>query len=172
MSSEQPAERNTTSEFYGAFDAFRSFYKRGPESEDDLKQPGVKVHQTDTFMWLLDFDQEKEDELQKLMVPFTTSMQEAQRGRRFALIFGMGEKDGGKDKTLQAMEGSADHCGFIASVPWNAEIDDVVVLLEGFSTPFVLRKCTSELSQGEPRWRQSISPCRVLAGTRGRPTSI
>lgn len=130
---DEEKEKDPASEFRDAFEAFREFYNKGPKSEDDLKRPGVKVHQSGIFMWLLEFDKEKEDELQKRMIPFTTSIQEAQKGRRFALLSGWG---GRKTKVGDR--------GFIASVPYNAEKQDLVVMLEGFSTPFVLRKCEED----------------------------
>ncbi|KAK7912154.1 hypothetical protein PG985_014635 [Apiospora marii] len=101
-------------------------------------------------MWLLDFDEEVEADLQRRMVPFTAPFQEAQRGRRFAVlgppstgnVAGDGDNratndDGGDDGTGASEEGNND---FMGTVPWDAENGDYCVLLEGFRTPFVLRK--------------------------------
>ncbi|TDZ34324.1 Heterokaryon incompatibility protein 6, OR allele [Colletotrichum spinosum] len=145
------AETSRSNEFFEAAAAFRRFYARGPESEEDLVAPGIRVHQTMIFMWLLDFDEETEAELQKQMVPYTVPFQEAQRGRRFAVL---GTRVAAETETLRnGAEAGSDRQGgkkryatkqaanyLMATLPWNAEIEDYVVLLEGFSTPFVLRR--------------------------------
>lgn len=126
-------------EFTEALKAFRSFYKEGPESEADLKRPGIRVHQTAIFKWLLDFDEKEEDDLQRRMVPYTMSMQEASRGRRYAALAGKSIKKKREDKKLGKRDFGMDDRGFIANVPWNAEKKDLIVMFEGFSTPFVVR---------------------------------
>lgn len=133
-------DQDLASEFPDALEAFQSFYKEGPESEADLEKPGIRVHQTAIFKWLMDFDEEKEDDLQRRMVPYSVSMQEASRGRRYAALSGKSIKKKREDKKLGKTEFGMDDRGFIANVPWNAEKKDLIVMLEGFSTPFVVRK--------------------------------
>lgn len=141
VTSEKAGDSNDANgEFSDALQAFQSFYKQGPESEEDLVRPCIRVHQTAIFKWLLDFDEEKEDELQRRMVPYTVSMQEASRGRRYAALSGKSIKQKREDKKLGKKDFGMDDRGFIANVPWNAEKKDLVVMLEGFSTPFVVRK--------------------------------
>ncbi|KAK7953079.1 heterokaryon incompatibility protein [Apiospora saccharicola] len=132
-------------EFFAGLAAFRRFYARGPESAEDLEAPGIRVHQTGLFMWLLDFDEEVEADLQHRMVPFTAPLQEAQRGRRFAVL---GKPSNGKAAATDVEDKSDDGTGadekvdnhFMGTVPWDAENGDYCVLLEGFRTPFILRK--------------------------------
>ena len=136
--------------FFAGLDAFKRFYARGPESEEDLEAPGIRVHQTGLYMWLLDFDEEVEADLQHRMVPFTAPFQEAQRGRRFAVLGkpstgnvpsdgdSRATNDDGSDDGTGAGEEADNH--FMGTVPWDAESGDYCVLLEGFRTPFILRK--------------------------------
>ncbi|KAG9256000.1 heterokaryon incompatibility protein-domain-containing protein [Emericellopsis atlantica] len=141
---EQP-RRDVAAEFLDAFAAFRAFYKRGLESPDDENMPGARVHQTFIFKWLLiDMDQAMEDELQQRMVPYTVAMQEASRGRRFAMLSGKSIRQKEADKAAGDRRYEMDDRAFIASVPYDAEKQDIVVMLEGFNAPFVLRKTSVE----------------------------
>ncbi|KAF6839148.1 ankyrin and het domain-containing protein [Colletotrichum musicola] len=142
------ATRSTSAEFFDGLEAFGRFYARGPESEEDLTAPGIRVHQTMVFKWLLDFGEDVEADLQRRMVPFTVPFQEAQRGRRFATLGTRGpttaeddEKPQRRKRNTKALEHN-----FMATVPWDAEIEDYVVVLEGFRTPFVLRKAKDALA--------------------------
>ncbi|KAK8079270.1 Heterokaryon incompatibility protein 6- OR allele [Apiospora phragmitis] len=150
-------------EFFEGLDAFQRFYARGPESEEDLTAPGIRIHQTGLFMWLLDFDKGVEADLQHRMVPFTTPFQETQRGRRFAVlgkpssdaVGGGGSppvNDNRDDDETGAEEQLDNH--FMGTVPWDAENKDYCVLLEGFRTPFILRK---GLQQGQQKPDSSSS---------------
>ncbi|KAK1638469.1 heterokaryon incompatibility protein-domain-containing protein [Colletotrichum phormii] len=84
--SKSPVPTTISKEFFAGVDAFRRFYAQGPNEENDEDAPGIRVHQTAIFKWLLDFDVDVEADLQKRMVPFTVPFQEAQRGRRFDTI--------------------------------------------------------------------------------------
>ncbi|KAL0936375.1 ankyrin and het domain-containing protein [Colletotrichum truncatum] len=158
---EQPPS-TVSHEFFDGVDAFRRFYARGPDSEDDLVAPGIRVHQTAIFMWLLDFDEEVEADLQKRMVAYTVPVQEAQRGRRFATLGTRVKRDtnekSGKKKLLDTKELETH---FMGTLPWNAEVEDYVVVLEGFKTPFVLRKCNQDTGNGEVEGFQLIGDCYV-----------
>ncbi|KAK7449574.1 hypothetical protein CaCOL14_013291 [Colletotrichum acutatum] len=147
---DSPELVSTSQEFFAGVDAFRRFYAQGPNEENDEHAPGIRVHQTAIFKWLLDFDVDIEADLQKRIVPFTVPFQEAQRGRRFAMIGTRdhkNEEDIANDAAiLEEKSGRAlydtkslDH-HYMGTVPWNAQVEDYVVLLEGFRTPFVLRK--------------------------------
>ncbi|KAF9876570.1 hypothetical protein CkaCkLH20_05978 [Colletotrichum karsti] len=150
LKDEEQPDSSAADEFFDGVVAFKRFYARGPDSEADLTAPGIRVHQTKIFMWLLDFDEDVEAELQGRMVPFTVSFQEAQRGRRFATL-GTREPAKPDDKTDQAAKDmekehkkkryatQALETHFMGSLPWNAEVEDYIVMLEGFRTPFVLR---------------------------------
>lgn len=141
---EQPV-RDVAAEFLDAFAAFCAFYKKGPDCPADEKMPGIRVHQTHIFKWLLsDMDQATEDELQQRMVPYAVAMQESSKGRRFATLSGKTVRQKKADKAAGKTQYDMDDRAFIASVPYDAEKKDLVVMLEGFSTPFVLRKTSTE----------------------------
>ncbi|KAK8062693.1 Heterokaryon incompatibility protein 6- OR allele [Apiospora hydei] len=128
-------------DFFAGLDAYRHFYARGPTCIEDLEAPGIRVHQTGSFMWLLDFDEEVGADFQHRMLQFSGPFQEAHRGRRFALLGTSVEKDENGEEAEEEQENY-----FMASVPWDAENEDYCVLLEGFRTPFILRKT---LQQGQ-----------------------
>ncbi|TIC93593.1 Heterokaryon incompatibility protein 6, OR allele [Colletotrichum higginsianum] len=165
------ASASASDAFFAGVDAFRRFYARGPDSEEDLKEPGIRLHQTHIFQWLLDFDQKVEADLQQRMVPFTVPFQEAQRGRRWAAIGTRGPKtteDLAQDAAKKA-ENPSKHsydtkaltdC-FMGTVPWDAETEDYVVLLEGFRTPFVLRKSPEETTSDGKSVFNLIGDCYV-----------
>ncbi|KZL63601.1 heterokaryon incompatibility protein [Colletotrichum incanum] len=158
-------------DFFAGVDAFRRFYARGPESEEDRKETGVRVHQTGIFQWLLDFDEEAEADLQKRMVPFTVPFQEAQRGRRWAAMGTRGpktENDAVQDtvkknknplKKIYDTKTLTDY--FMGIVPWNAETEDYVVMFEGFKTPFVLRTSQKEPTSDGGEVFNLIGDCYV-----------
>ncbi|KAK2728930.1 ankyrin and het domain-containing protein [Colletotrichum kahawae] len=169
---EYQAKTFASNEFFDAVAAFKRFYARGPESPEDLAAPGIRVHPSGIFVWLLDFDEEVEADLQKRMIPYTVPFQEVQKGRRFALLGTRGpkkpeteqnegeeEKQESKRKMHYATEELEQH--FMATLPWNAEIEDYIVLLEGFRTPFVLRKSKSEDGTGQAEEFQIVGDCYV-----------
>jgi hypothetical protein len=147
-----PTRGSESADLLNGYQAFRRFYARGPQSEEELHLPGIRVHQTGQFMWLLDFDEDEEAEIQKEMIPFTVAMQNAQRGRRISIL--AGNRVGASDE-----DGSPSD-GFLASLPWNAEKKDIVVLFEGFQTPFVLRKVEGGLVSSQEEF-QLIGDCYV-----------
>ncbi|KXH34795.1 hypothetical protein CSAL01_00376 [Colletotrichum salicis] len=166
-----PVPTTISKEFFAGVDAFRRFYAQGPNEENDEDAPGIRVHQTAIFKWLLDFDVDVEADLQKRMVPFTVPFQEAQRGRRFATIGTRGQKKeegiaqdviilGEKpDRPLYDKKSLNHH--YIGTVPWNAQVEDYVVLLEGFRTPFVLRKLPNSTGSCGGDEFQIIGDCYV-----------
>ncbi|KAH0428809.1 ankyrin and het domain-containing protein [Colletotrichum camelliae] len=169
---EYQAKTFVSNEFFDAVAAFKRFYARGPESPEDLTAPGIRVHPSGIFVWLLDFDEDVEADLQKRMIPYTVPFQEVQKGRRFALLGTRGpkkpeteqnegeeEKQESKRKMHYATEELEQH--FMATLPWNAEIEDYIVLLEGFRTPFVLRKSKSEDGTGQAEEFQIVGDCYV-----------
>ncbi|KAK1671239.1 heterokaryon incompatibility protein-domain-containing protein [Colletotrichum godetiae] len=169
--SKSPAPTTISKEFFAGVDAFRRFYAQGPNEENEEDAPGIRVHQTAIFKWLLDFDVDVEADLQKRMVPFTIPFQEAQRGRRFATIGTRGhkkEEDIAQDATILGEKRdrplyntkSLDH-HYIGTVPWNAQVEDYVVLLEGFRTPFVLRKLPNSTGSCVRDEFQIIGDCYV-----------
>ncbi|KAI3544569.1 hypothetical protein CABS01_01992 [Colletotrichum abscissum] len=162
---------STSKEFFAGVDAFRRFYAQGPNEENDEHAPGIRVHQTAIFKWLLDFDVGVEADLQKRMVPFTVPFQEAQRGRRFAMIGTRDDKnaeDIAKDAVILEENPSRavyktkslDH-HYMGTVPWNAQVEDYVVLLEGLRTPFVLRRILNDIESGSADEFQIIGDCYV-----------
>ncbi|WYZ42722.1 hypothetical protein EsH8_VI_000421 [Colletotrichum jinshuiense] len=164
----EQSNTSVSEEFFAGVDAFKRFYARGPDSEEDERAPGIRVHQTAIFKWLLDFDEEVEADLQKRMIPYTIPFQEAQRGRRFATMGTRGpkaEKDDpqatgtSKESEKHSEKSLKNH--FIGTVPWNADVGDYVVLLEGFRTPFVLRKCQEDTSSKEPETFEIVGDCYV-----------
>ncbi|GKT63402.1 ankyrin and HET domain-containing protein [Colletotrichum tofieldiae] len=166
-----PSPPSPSDDFFAGVDAFRRFYARGPESEEDIGEPGIRLHQTGIFQWLLDFDEEVEADLQKRMVPFTVPFQEAQRGRRWAAMGTRGPKteddlvqDAAKkketpSKKFYGTKALTDY--FMGTVPWNAETEDYVVLFEGFRTPFVLRKSRKETASNGEECFHLIGDCYV-----------
>ncbi|KAK8029563.1 hypothetical protein PG993_010854 [Apiospora rasikravindrae] len=135
-----------TDDFFAGLDAYRRFYARGPTCMEDLSAPGIRVHQTGSFMWLLDFNEEVGADLQHRMVQFSGPFQEIQRGRRFALLgtsggggFG-GSRANDEHEDKEEEEEQEQDNYFMGTVPWDAENGDYCVLLEGFRTPFILRK--------------------------------
>ncbi|EXF79321.1 hypothetical protein CFIO01_02056 [Colletotrichum fioriniae PJ7] len=168
---DSPVPVSTSKEFFAGVDAFRRFYAQGPNEENDEHAPGIRVHQTAIFKWLLDFDLDVEADLQRRMVPFTVPFQEAQRGRRFAMIGTRDDKnedDLAKDAVISEEKPSGmvyktkslDH-HYMGTVPWNAQVEDYVVLLEGFRTPFVLRKIRNDDQSGGEDAFQIIGDCYV-----------
>ncbi|OHE93858.1 hypothetical protein CORC01_10879 [Colletotrichum orchidophilum] len=162
---------STSKEFFAGVDAFQRFYARGPDSEEDERAPGIRVHQTAIFKWLLDFDAEVEADLQKRMVPFAVPFQEAQCGRRFAKIGTRGpksaediEQDAVKmreNPARKSYETKPLEYHSIGTIPWNAQVEDYVVLLEGFRTPFILRKGLDHAEAGEREIFHIIGDCYV-----------
>ncbi|KAI3535435.1 hypothetical protein CSPX01_11389 [Colletotrichum filicis] len=55
---------------------------------------------------------------------------------------------------------SLDH-HYMGTVPWNAQVEDYVVLLEGLRTPFVLRKVLNDIESGSADEFQIIGDCYV-----------
>ncbi|KAI8304505.1 Heterokaryon incompatibility protein 6, OR allele [Colletotrichum sp. SAR11_240] len=166
------AKTSASDEFFDAVAAFKRFYARGPDSPEDLTAPGIRAHQSGIFVWLLDFDEDVEADLQRRMIPYTVAFQEVQKGRRFALLGTRGPKkpeaeqeDGKEDekwskrKAHYATEDLEHH--FMATLPWNAEIEDYIVLLEGFGTPFVLRKTKTESGAGQVEEYKVVGDCYV-----------
>ncbi|KAK7959369.1 uncharacterized protein PG986_004223 [Apiospora aurea] len=153
----QRAQETTvaSNDFFAGLDAYRRFYARGPTCMEDLEAPGIRVHQTGSFVWLLDFDEETEADLQYRMVQFSGPFQEAQRGRRFALLgnsragVGGSTRTGGEGQDEAEDEEEEDNY-FMGTVPWDAENGDYCVLLEGFKTPFILRKRLQKGQQQNP----------------------
>lgn len=135
-------------EFFDAFAAFREYYSRPGGSA----KPGLRDHKTDFtgMAWLLDCDEEEEAELQKIMVPFTAAMDAAQRGRRLAIIGDKGDEDDGRPDGR-----------FVASVPWDTQMQDMVMILEGFSTPFVVRSCERDAEDGSEDRYELVGDCYV-----------
>ncbi|KAK1978874.1 heterokaryon incompatibility protein-domain-containing protein [Colletotrichum cereale] len=162
---------STSNDFFAGVDAFRRFYARGPQSESDLEEPGVRLHQTGIFMWLLDFDKETEADLQKLMVPFTVPFQEAQRGRRWAALGTRSPKSEEElaEDALRTKESPSKKAYdtktledyFMGTMPWNAQIEDYVVMFEGFKTPFVLRRSQEDTKTDEGAVYKLIGDCYV-----------
>ncbi|KXH50188.1 hypothetical protein CSIM01_07412 [Colletotrichum simmondsii] len=162
---------STSKEFFAGVDAFRRFYAQGPNEEDDEHAPGIRVHQTAIFKWLLDFDVDVEADLQKRMVPFTVPFQEAQRGRRFSTIGTRdhkNEEDIEKDAAIMEekpgmvmYETKSLNHHYMGTVPWNAQVEDYVVLLEGFRTPFVLRKILDDDESSDGDKFHIIGDCYV-----------
>lgn len=120
-------------------EAFNKFYAKEPESEEDLTAPGIRVHQTKFFKYLLDFDRDVEADIQKNAWSHTRF--------RFRRLNGAGALQSweprlrGSPKTAKDVyyaEALQHH--FMGTVPWNTEDEDYVVQLEGFRTPFVLRR--------------------------------
>ncbi|KAI3394521.1 hypothetical protein diail_2610 [Diaporthe ilicicola] len=168
---DQPA-LSTSDEFFDGVESFKGFYARGPNSEEDLAAPGIRVHQTAIFMWLLDFDEEVEAELQTRMVTFTMPFQEAQRGRRIAALgtrepVKPDDTTGGADndtekrrkKTRYATESLETH--LMGTLPWDAEIENYIVLFEGCRTPFVVRELEEGNNNEEGAEFQIIGDCYV-----------
>ncbi|GKT40226.1 heterokaryon incompatibility protein 6, OR allele [Colletotrichum spaethianum] len=170
-SKESATSASPSDEFFAGVDAFRRFYARGPESEEDFEKPGVRVHQTGIFQWLLDFDEETEADLQKRMVPFTAPFQEAQRGRRWAAMGTRGPKT--KDDLAQDAEKKKETPSrrfystkvlkdyYMGTVPWDAETEDYVVLFEGFRTPFVLRQSKEETANDGGAVFKLVGDCYI-----------
>ncbi|EQB44486.1 hypothetical protein CGLO_16777 [Colletotrichum gloeosporioides Cg-14] len=170
--SEDQAKPSASDEFFDAVAAFKQFYARGPDSPEDFNVPGIRAHQSGIFVWLLDFDEDVEADLQRRMIPYTVPFQEVQKGRRFAILGTRGPKkpetehDDGKEEKKEskrkmhyATEELEHH--FMATLPWNAEIEDYIVLLEGFRTPFVLRKSKSESEAGHIEEYKVVGDCYV-----------
>ena len=101
--------------FLDSFKAFQRLYGKGI---DETTPQGAKIHSSGFFRWVWDFDEEEEATLRRDSWPFEVALQEAHKGRRFCLT---GNK-------------------YMCTAPYNAERGDVVVLLEGFRTPFVFRQ--------------------------------
>ncbi|KAJ0373557.1 hypothetical protein COL26b_008279 [Colletotrichum chrysophilum] len=166
------AETSASDEFFDAVAAFKRFYARGPDSPENLTAPGIRAHQSGIFVWLLEFDEDVEADLQRRMIPYTVPFQEVQKGRRFAILGtrclkkpeaeqegGKPEKKWSKRKAHYATEDLEHH--FMSTLPWNAEIEDYIVLLEGFRTPFVLRKTKTESGAGQVEEYKVVGDCYV-----------
>lgn len=119
--------------FMESFETFSNFYSR---LVHDAEKPGLRaeypskiIYPAGTTSWLLDCsDAEADVRLCKLW-PFATALQEAQRGRRFAVLRG----------------------GMLALVPWDSEPEDLILLVQGARVPFVVRRIVSgpEVTQVE-----------------------
>lgn len=153
---EQP-KPSASAEFFAGVEAFKKFYENEPESEEDLTAPGIRFHQTKFFKYLLDFDRDVEADMQKRMVPCTVPFQEAQRGRRFVILGTRAPRVPKTAEDVHDTEALQHH--FMGTVPWNTENEDYVVLLEGFRTPFVLRR-SGEGSDGNDEFTV-IGDCYV-----------
>ena len=85
------------------------------------KYPSKMIYPAGTTSWLLECsDAEADVRLCKLW-PFAMALQEAQRGRRFALLRG----------------------GMLALVPSDSEPGDHIMIVEGARVPFVVRSVVS-----------------------------
>ncbi|KAG4437372.1 hypothetical protein IFR05_007136 [Cadophora sp. M221] len=108
-------QRNKSdSSFLESFEAFEKLY--GHDREEDT--PLEHVYISGIFHWVWDFDDEEKERLRTLSWPFEVAVQEAHKGRRFCVTKG----------------------GYMAATSYDTEHGDVVVMFEGFRTPFILRK--------------------------------
>jgi hypothetical protein len=105
--------------FLDSFDTFEGLYEKGI---DEAAPGSVKVHKSGIFDCAWDFDDEEESTLRRKSWPFELALQEAHKGRRFC----------------------ATAEGHICTAPYNTERGDVVVILEDFKMPFVLRKSSDD----------------------------
>jgi hypothetical protein len=109
-------ERTTSDpSFLESWNAFERLYGKGPEEDTPAD---ANIHKSGIFHWIWDFDEEEQSALRKKSGPFEVAFQEAHKGRRFCTT---GD-------------------GYMCTTPYDTERGDVVVILEGFRTPFVLRK--------------------------------
>jgi hypothetical protein len=103
------------SEFLGSFKAFERLYGAGRQEDTP---PSTKIHISGIFHWVWNFTEEEEEMLRRASWPFEAAFQKAHKGRSFC----------------------ATERGYMCTAPYNTERGDVIVLLEGISMPFVLRK--------------------------------
>ncbi|KAK5947079.1 hypothetical protein PMZ80_001225 [Knufia obscura] len=127
--------------FQKAFHAFQTFYAQGPEPDQLPLEPGSKlrVHNSGIFDWILECSEEEADRFMCELWPFAMALQEAQRGRRFAILKN----------------------GSLATVPWDAEVDDLVMLIEGARVPFVVKAQDKAHKQDDPMSFELIGDCYV-----------
>ncbi|KAH9222309.1 heterokaryon incompatibility protein-domain-containing protein [Leptodontidium sp. 2 PMI_412] len=100
--------------FLESFEAFEKLY--GHDREEDT--PLEHVYISGIFHWVWDFEDEEKEKLRTQSWPFEVAVQEAHKGRRFCVTKG----------------------GYMATTSYDTEHGDVVVMFDGFGTPFILRK--------------------------------
>jgi hypothetical protein len=105
--------------FLDSFNAFQRLYENGP---DEDTPEDANIYQLGIFAWIRDFDAEEENNLREKSWPFEVALQEAHKGRRFCTT---------KE-------------GYMCTTPFDTERGDVIVILEGFRMPFVLRQSGSD----------------------------